>query len=240
MRLSTLRARDGYKTVVAACLLMLSATAAFAQETTNTQVTKAQDKPTRHSIAMEGALTSDETWNLELSYRYKFLSFLSAGAGIGMWKQFAYDGLPSGNGWCIDDDDEKISNFYVRPNVMLTTPKLFGIRNMEFSLFANPGCMMNIPYSRATVDIITYEGNAGHVTDYHDVSSHKGDWAAFDLRTGIRFGSDDVHILIGYQFSTLDIYGLNRNMEFDHQRFDEFYPKKKPQHAAFIEITGDF
>lgn len=216
------------------CLLTLFTATAFAQGE------KAKDKPTRHSVAMEGAITSDITWNVEFSYRYKFLSVMSAGASVGMWKQMQEDGLPSGDGWIVDDDDSRMTNFYIRPNIMVTTPKLFGIKDWEFSLFANPGLMMNIPYSKSTIDIITFEGYAGHVTDYKSVSSHKGDWAAFDIRTGIRFGSDDVHFLLGYQFSTLDIYGLNRNMTFDHQKFDDFYPKRKPQHAAFLEIAIDF
>lgn len=231
--MSNFNFREKANNVFMICLLMLFSISTYAQEGDNA-------KSTRHSASMEGAITSDITWNLEFSYRYKILRILSAGMGIGMWKQMQEDGLPSGENWIVDDDDQKMTNFYIRPNVMVMTPKLFGIKDWEFSVFANPGFMMNIPYVNSTIDILTFEGNVGHVTDYKSVSSHKGDWAAFDIRTGIRFGSDDIHFLLGYQFSTLDIYGLNRNMSFDGQKFDEFYPKKKMQHSAFLEISIDF
>ena len=52
------------------------------------------------------------------------------------------------------DDYRKVSNFYLRPNVMLTTPKLFGIRYCKFGLYANPGVMLNIPNAKADIDIV--------------------------------------------------------------------------------------
>lgn len=229
MDLSLSQSKDRYKLAIVFLFMLLTIT-----------VSAQDDKPKRHSVSMEGAITSDITWNWEISYRYKFLNILSAGIGAGMWKQMQEDGLPSGDDWILDDDDSKMSNFYLRPNIMITTPKLFAIRDCEFSLFANPGLMMNIPYASSTVDILTFEGNVGHVTDYKHINNHKGKWAAFDIRAGIRFGTDDVHFLLGYQFSTLDIYGMQRDMTFDHQKFDEFYPKRKPQHAAVLEIAIDF
>lgn len=197
-------------------------------------------KMPRNMVAMEGALTSDYTWSWELSYRYRLLGFLSAGASVGYWKQWTDETEPSGDEWIVDDDSRKIDNFYLRPNVMLVTPKLLGIKDWRFSLYANPGVMMNIPYGSATIDVLAFDGNVGHVAEYKKVSTHNGDWAAFDCRFGLSIGQDDASILIGYQFSTLDIYGMHRNLSYLGHSFNDFYPAKKLQHSFVLEVNISF
>lgn len=198
------------------------------------------DKPSHHTFALGGGLTSDYTWSLEMTYRYRFLSFLSAGASVGYWKQWTDETVPSGDEWIVDDDDSKIDNFYLRPNLLLVSPKLFGIKDWRFSLWANPGLMMNIPYASATIDVLAFEGNVGHVAEYKTVRTHHGDWAAFDCRFGLSIGQDNASILIGYQLSTLDIYSLHRNLSYQGQSFGQFYPDKKLQHSFVIEINYVF
>ena len=107
----------------------------------------------RNNVAVEMALTSDDTYSLESGYRFNLLHSLSAGVSLGYWKTFT-EHFPHGQNWCFSDDYRKVSNFYLRPNVMLTTPKLFGIRYCKFGLYANPGVMLNIPNAKADIDIV--------------------------------------------------------------------------------------
>lgn len=107
----------------------------------------------RNNVAVEMALTSDDTYSLESGYRFNLLHSLSAGVSLGYWKTFT-EHFPHGQNWCVSDDYRKMSNFYLRPNVMLTTPKLFGIRYCKFGLYANPGVMLNIPNAKADIDIV--------------------------------------------------------------------------------------
>ncbi len=74
-------------------------------------VTERDDGFTHHRAAINGSLTSVDTWQLDFSYHYRFCKYFAAGLGIGSWKQYFYDGFPSGNNWMIDSDDAKLSNF---------------------------------------------------------------------------------------------------------------------------------
>lgn len=158
---------------------------------------------------------------------------------MGYWKLWTDENVPSGDSWIVDDS-RKVDNFYLRPNLLLLSPKLFGIKDWRFSLWANPGLMKNIPYASATIDVISFEGDVGHVAEYKSVSSHHGDWAAFDCRFGISIVQDNANVLIGYQLSTLDIYSLHCNLTYRGQSFGDFYPDKKLQHSLVIEINCVF
>lgn len=54
------------------------------------------------------------------------------------------------------------------------------------------------------------------------------------------FGMDNINITIGYQFSTIDVYGMHRNLSYKGTRFEDFYPKRKYQYGAVIGISYGF
>ena len=76
---------------------------------------------------------------------------------------------------------------------------------------------------------------------YHDgVSNNKGKWCAFDVSCVFMFAMDKINITIGYQFSTIDVYGMHRNLSYKGTRFEDFYPKRKYQYGAVIGISYGF
>lgn len=217
--------------------LMLITALLLCHMSINAEDNVGEDEITRNSIAVEMALTSDDTWSVEVGYRFRLLHFLSAGVSLGYWKTYTEPNVPNGSNWYVSDEDRKISNFYLRPNIMFITPKLFSIRDCIFHLYANPGLMLNIPYAKADIDIIEPNG----AVLYNDkATNHKGKWCAFDIGCGIMFGTDDVNFSIGYQFSTIDVYGMHRDLSYKGKSFADFYPKRKYQYGAVIGISYNF
>lgn len=187
----------------------------------------------RHRLGFSGALTSSDTWQAETSYHFMLTRNIGIGGAIGMWQQYFIDGYPSGNNWQIDSDDEKISNLFLRPSIILVSPRLFSLGLWNFALMAEPGVMMNIPYQRVTIDIL--EGY--HTVDYKHASTSRGQWCAFECKAGIEANFMYGSITLGYLFSNLDIFGISRNLHYDGVRFGDFYPDRKLMHGAFISLS---
>ena len=68
------------------------------------EVSGRDDDPTgKHRFGLNGALTSSDTWQMEMEYHYMFLPYIGVGGSFGMWKQYYYDGLPGGSDWWLID-----------------------------------------------------------------------------------------------------------------------------------------
>ena len=197
----------------------------------------AEAEPTRHHlVSISGALTSVDTWELDFSYHYMFLPYIGIGGSFGFWEQYYTDGYPSGPNWNIQDDDEKMNNLYLRPSLFLQSPKLFGIRDAVFKLFAQPGISLNVPYKSAWVEIVRdYQ-----VIDTKRISTIRGQWAAYDFRGGISMNVGEFGILAGYCTSNLDISGMARHLSYNGTPFRQFYPKRRQIHGAFLAMTYRF
>lgn len=190
-----------------------------------------------HNVSMTGGLTVD-TWNLELSYRFSPFRYFGIGAGVGYWKQYESGGLPrQAMVWKVSDDYQEIADFYLRPNVMLYTPDFFHIRDCGFSLYVNPGAILNAPYGHALLDVM---GPYGEVEDADDVNNSHGRWAAFDLRLGLRLGANESHIFLGYETSNMDVYGMYRPIVYRGVKFNDFYPKRKRMKGVTLDLSLDF
>ena len=90
---------------------------------------------TKHKIAINGAVTSDITWQLDFSYHYMLSSYVGIGTSLGMWREFSYGGLPAGKDWEIHEDDEKTSNLFLRPSIQLISPTILKISDGRLKLF---------------------------------------------------------------------------------------------------------
>lgn len=187
----------------------------------------------RHRFGMSGALTSSDTWQLDFTYHYMLTRNIGVGGALGTWEQWYIDGMPSGDNWWIDSDDEHIGNIYLRPSLLLVSPRLFSAGLWIFALMAEPGVMMNVPYQRVCIEM----SENHHITDYKYVSTSRGQWCAFECRAGIEANFMYGNITLGYMFSTLDIYGIRRNLHFDGVSFGDFYPRRRLMHGAFLSVT---
>lgn len=196
----------------------------------------AQSKPSelKRKIALNGELLSCDTWQVDASFHYFVCPYIGLGGSIGMWKQYMADGIPSGRGWTVDEDHENVENFFIHPSISLVSPCIAKIGEGHFNLFVEPGIMMNIPYCNVFVTLLDDRGST--IGYKKKVSTNKGRWYAFDYKIGLSLTYDQFGCSIGYIHSDLDIFGIRRNMVFDGNRFDEYYPKRKNPHGCFISL----
>lgn len=190
---------------------------------------------TRHRAGFNGALTSSYSWQLEFSYHYMFNRYIGLGGSAGAWKVYFEEGWASGNNWNIDEDDDRPSNFYIRPSAVLKTPAV-KYRACSWSLFAEPGVMLNIPYQRVCIENTQY----WPITDYDYISTNKGQWLAFDLRIGISLDVGPCGVSAGYIMSDHDVYSQYRHLSYKGISFEEFYPKMSFMQGAYMSLSYNF
>lgn len=190
---------------------------------------------THNRASMSGALTSSDSWQVDLAYHYMILPYLGVGGGIGSWSNYYVDGYASGQNWHIDSEDEKPWNIYLRPSIVLRSPAL-KIKQSYLGVFAEPGVMLNIPYNSAYV--VSTENWAE--SESHKVSTNKGQWLAADLRAGVYLNVGPCGISAGYLMSNLDIYSQRRHLSYKGESFSRFYPKKSFMQGAYISLSYYF
>ena len=195
----------------------------------------AEEDSLKNRIAFSGALTSSDSWQLEFSYHYMFNKHIGLGVSLGSWKVYYEEGWASGSNWNIDEDDNKPWNFYIRPSLILKTPSL-KYRACSWSIFAEPGLMLNIPYQRVCIE----STSNWPVIDYHYISTSRGQWLAMDLRVGVSLDIRPCGISVGYMMSNHDVYSQYRHLSYSGVSFEKFYLKKPFMQGAFISCSYSF
>lgn len=190
---------------------------------------------THHRFSISGTLTSSDTYSLEAAYHYMFWEYLGIGGALGHWSNWYDDGWASGTSWHIDDDDNKPSNLYLRPSVVVTSPTLKW-RQAYLSIYAEPGFMLNIPYQRVCIE--TTEN--WPAKDYDYISTTRGQWLAMDLRLGINANVGPCGISAGYMMSNLDIFSQYRHLSYRGISFREFYHSKPFMQGAYLTLSYNF
>ncbi len=190
----------------------------------------------RHRAAITGMLTSGDTWQLESGYHFMLCRYMGVGASIGLWEQIMSDGYPSGTGWHVDENSEKVHNLYLRPSLLFQSPVFLKIRDAGISVTAEPGIMMNIPYCSAGIDIV----DGFQTVDYTTVSTTNGQWCGVDLRVGINVNVYRFNFSIGYLMSNFDILSMPRHLRYNGIRFSEFYPTKPFMQGAYAAVSASF
>ncbi|WP_289115086.1 hypothetical protein [uncultured Bacteroides sp.] len=71
-------------------------------------------------------------------------------------------------------------NLYLRPSVVLKSPCV-KFKATEWSLYAEPGGMLNVPYQRVCIE----KTQNPMLTDYDYISTNKDQWLAIDVRLDI-------------------------------------------------------
>lgn len=192
---------------------------------------EASDEAGHNRVAFSGTLTSSDTYSIEASYHYMFCRYFGVGGAFGHWANYFDDGWASGSNWNIDDDDNKPSNLYLKPSVVLKTPALT-CRASSWSLFAEPGVMLNVPYQRVCIESTPN----WHAIEYDYVSTNKGQWLAFDLRVGVDLQIGPGGLSAGYIMSNLNIYSQYRHLSYKGVSFRDFYPNKPFMQGAFLSL----
>lgn len=80
-----------------------------------------------------------------------FCKFVGVGGALGYWSNYYDDGWASGSNWNIDEDDNRPSNFYLRPSVVLKSPSV-RFKQTQWCLYAEPGIMLNVPYQQVSIE----------------------------------------------------------------------------------------
>lgn len=190
---------------------------------------------THHRASLSGALTTSDSWQVDLAYHYMIFPYLGVGGSIGAWGNYYLDGFPSGNNWQIASEDEKPSNIYLRPSIVLRSPAL-KIKAAYLGIYAEPGVMLNIPYHSAVIEHFTNWPAA----DYKRISTTDGQWLAFDLHLGVYLNVGPFGISAGYLMSNFDIYSQRRHLSYDGVSFSRFYPTKSFMQGAYATLSYYF
>lgn len=190
---------------------------------------------TYNRASISGMLTSSYSWQLELAYHYMLNRYIGIGASVGAWNVYFVEGYASGKDWHIDSDDEKPGNLFLRPSIVLKSPAI-KVGQVDLGLFAEPGVMMNVPYTRVWIRRTTDWPEF----DYKKVSTSKGQWCAFDLRAGLFANIGPCGVAAGYLMSNLDVYSQYRHLSYDGTSFSKFYPKKSFLQGAFLTLSYYF
>lgn len=208
-----------------ALLILASASVAWAQN----------EEVTHRRVSATGTLASSDVYSIEGAFHYMFFPYLGVGGAFGYWANYFDDGWASGRGWHIDDDDNKPSNLYLRPSLILKTPSV-RIKATHWSLYAEPSVMLNIPYQRVCIE----KTDHWHVVDYDYISTGKGQWFAAELRVGLSAQIGPCGITAGYLMSNFDIYSQYRHLKYHGESFEKFYPRKSFMQGAFLSLSYDF
>ena len=196
---------------------------------------RAGNETLRHRISVSASLTSAYSYSVEWGFHYMVSPNFGIGGSVGYWKNYFEDGWASGDGWNIDEEDNKPSNIYLRPSFIVKTPSI-GIKATRWSLFVEPSVMLNIPYQRVCIENVLHR----HITRYEYISTHGGQWFAAELRIGISAKIDQLHATAGYLISNLDIYSQYRHLRYRGESFEQFYPVISSMQGAFISLSYEF
>lgn len=195
----------------------------------------AMEDVTCHRVAFNGTLTSSYSYSVEASYHYMLCKYVGIGGAFGHWANYYDDGWASGSNWNIDEDDNKPSNLYLRPSVVLKTPAI-KYRASSWSLLAEPGVMLNIPYQRVCIE----STSRWPVIDYEYISTGNGQWLALELRVGISYENGPCGVSAGYMMSNLDIFSQYRHLSYKGISFRDFYPSKPFMQGAYLSLSYNF
>ncbi len=114
-------------------------------------VVRAEDEPGNKRFSLNGTLTSSYSYSLDVSFHYMFGRYIGVGGAFGCWANYYEFGWASGVDWWITDEDNKPSGIYLRPSAVIKSPGL-KYRATTWSLYAEPGLLLNIPYRRVCIE----------------------------------------------------------------------------------------
>ena len=185
----------------------------------------------KHRMAICGALSTEETWKGEVSYHYMLSSYCGIGASLGHWSHFFGERYLSGSGWHIDEEDEKVANYYICPSIHIETPSLIKINASRMVLFVEPGCQVSIPIEKVCIKELenpnTYKYIKGKNPFFLDLQIKV--CIALRIKTSCEMA-------IGYTYSTMDIYSTRRKLKYKGCQIGNYYPAAEKMHEALLSF----
>ncbi|MCM1349445.1 MAG: hypothetical protein NC338_08545, partial [Firmicutes bacterium] len=121
------------------------------------------------------------------------------------------------------------------PSVVLKTPAI-KIKQVDLGLYAEPGLMLNVPYTGANIRQYTQWPDY----DYKHISTSKGQWFAVDVRVGIFVNFGSCGFSAGYSISNYDVYSQYRHLSYKGISFGKYYPKKSFMQGAYLTASYYF
>lgn len=206
-----------------------------------------QSQTDRQQAVLTAALNSNDAYELELSYHYLFLPCVGIGGGVGYSKQWYNDYIPDGymandsrTSWRMDDECRKVEKLYIRPSILLKTPPLIKMGKGRIGLQIEPGLQLTIPYTGVWIEYERYGDRFDYESKSKHISSNKGDWCFWHLKSSMNWTVNKVFIGLGYSISNMDIYSTRRTMTVENTPFSTFYPGKRLTHVFFISSGYSF
>ena len=190
----------------------------------------------RFRMGLNLQFTSHSSWQIDFGCHYMLNPYVGLGGSIGGWRQYSSLISPEGPNWWVLRSDRHPSNVFLRPSVLLMSPAILKMGSVSVGLTACPGVMLNVPHQRVTIEI----SNDWDYNDNVKVSTTKGQWCAVDCRAGIYLHAGPVYVQAGYVVSSLNIYGMYRNLEYNNVSFKEFYPSKSWLQGGFVTVSYNF
>ncbi|MCM1449950.1 MAG: hypothetical protein NC082_06380 [Clostridiales bacterium] len=186
-------------------------------------------------FSVSGLLTSSDSYQVEAAYHYMFNRYVGVGGALGYWAVWYENGWASEKDWEIESDDNKPYNVYLRPSLVLKSPAI-KIKSTNVGLFAEPGIMLNVPYTRVYIRQYTRWPDY----DLKRISTPGGQWLAMDLRLGIYINMGQIGFSAGYMMSDYDVYSNFRHLSYKGNSFSKYYPKKSFMQGAYLTISYYF
>ena len=66
--------------------------------------TKYDEQYRNYNIGVIGEITSNSTWQLEISYHWFPIQYVGVGASVGLWRQIEGDNIPATDDWRIKEN----------------------------------------------------------------------------------------------------------------------------------------
>lgn len=205
-------------------------------------VARAEENPynegnaSRFRIGMNLQFTTHHSWQIDFGCHYMLSQHVGVGGSVGGWRQYKSPISPEGPNWWVLRSDRHPSNVFIRPSVLLMTSELFRIGKVGVGFSACPGLQFNVPQQRVTIMI----ANDWDYSDNVKVHTTKGEWFAVDCRAGFYLHAGPVFLQMGYVASSLNIYGMYRNLEYNHVSFKNFYPHSSWLQGGYMTVSYNF
>lgn len=207
-------------------------------------VSAQEQKNERHEGTMSLGVLSQYTFEVRFGYTYRLKEWVGVGADVGLYKQYHAEEIPYGESvsgkwrsWRVDENDEKVWNFFIEPKLSFRTPDLLRLGKWNLHLCTEPGVMLRFPWAMVNVNYYDANGVRG---PSKNISSFGGKWCFWDMRTTVEFEQDVAYLAVGYGVSNFDIYAGRRPLAVDNVLFDGFYPKHSIAHAFFVKVGARF
>lgn len=198
----------------------------------------------RNEWSFSGGLVTNLAYECRLSYNYNVFPLGGIGVSLGYNRQWYTDIVPDGDvyskewsSWQISEKDQKATNIFIEPNLMLRTPAIFRFNDCSFRLNAEPGCMIRVPLTLVSIDYL----NSQSQQKKSELKSTMGGRSFFwNLRVSAELHIQDMYIATGYGISDWDMYAGYRTIKVEDLSLNKFYPQKRISHSAFIKIGTFF